>query len=61
MVPSTYDAVDQIFEEITDADERSKEIESVFVAYNDDGGSGEKQATWFLKQADTEGYKLIRR
>ena len=57
LVESTYDAVDQIFEGITDIEERGKQIEAVFVAYDDDGGNGEKQAVWFLKQEGTQGYK----
>ncbi len=57
LVESTYDAVDKIFEGITDTEERGKQIESVFVAYDDDGGNGEKQAAWFLKQEGTQGYK----
>lgn len=56
-VESTYDAVDQIFEKIEDTDERRREIASVFVAYDDDGGNGEKQPVWFLKQEGEAVYK----
>lgn len=56
-VESTYDAVDQIFEKIEDTDERRREIASVFVAYDDDGGNGEKQPVWFLKQEGEAEYK----
>lgn len=49
-VESTYRAVDLIYEKIENPEMRQNTIDNIFVAYDDDGGNGEKRVTWFLTQ-----------
>ena len=53
---STYNAVNNIFSDLT-LEERSNQIEDIFIAYYDDGQEGEKNPSWFLKLENIDGYK----
>lgn len=55
LCPSTYDAVNSIFDSLEEH-ENTGMIEKLLIAYADNGTSGKKDASWFLKFENSQNY-----